>query len=43
MNGEQPLTVTEMLPALDQLWFPDGNGDLYTAEIRVVGSDQKRS
>jgi hypothetical protein len=42
VSGEQPLTVTEMLPALDQLWFPDDDGDLYTAEIRVVGSDQKR-
>jgi hypothetical protein len=42
VSGEQRLKFTEMLPALDQLWFPDHAGSLYTAEIRIVGSDQRR-
>ncbi|WHT22384.1 lantibiotic dehydratase [Crossiella sp. CA-258035] len=30
------LTVTEMLPAPDQAWLPDHNGESYTAELRFV-------
>ena len=34
------VTVTEMLPAADQTWLPDGEGKRYTCELRMVVVDQ---
>jgi len=38
-GGQRRLTITEMLPDLDQLWLPDADGELYTAELRLVAVD----
>jgi hypothetical protein len=37
--GRESLTVTEMLPDVDQLWLRDADGDRYTAELRLVAVD----
>lgn len=40
LSGEfkdHPITVTEMIPTPDQLWVTDALGQLYTAELRMVG------
>jgi hypothetical protein len=29
-----------MLPAPDQLWLPDGEGNLYTSELRIMAVDR---
>jgi len=34
-RGER-ITVSEMLPAPDQVWLPDGSGRRYTCELRLV-------
>lgn len=34
------ITVTEMLPDLSQTWLPDGAGERYTAELRMVFVDR---
>lgn len=39
--GERPLTVTEMLPAVEHAWLPDAADARYTSEIRVVAVDQR--
>jgi hypothetical protein len=36
---QQTLAFSEMLPDLDELWLPDADGELYTAELRVVAVD----
>jgi DNA-directed RNA polymerase subunit K/omega len=33
------LTVSEMLPGVDDLWLPDGDGQLYTCELRLTTVD----
>jgi Lantibiotic dehydratase, N terminus len=33
------LTVSEMLPAIDQSWLPDADGAHYTCELRIVAVD----
>lgn len=33
------LTVTEMLPTLEQAWLPDSAGGRYTSELRIVAVD----
>lgn len=33
------VTVSEMLPALDELWLTDAHGSLYTCELRVAAVD----
>ncbi len=33
------LTVSEMLPDLEDLWLTDGDGERYTAELRLVAVD----
>lgn len=38
-SGSHTVTVTEMIPAPDQLWLPDAEGQLYTAELRMVAID----
>lgn len=34
---DELITVTEMIPTPDQLWVTDAVGQLYTAELRMVG------
>ncbi|MBB2914095.1 hypothetical protein FHS43_005407 [Streptosporangium becharense] len=34
--GSGEITVTEMLPDLDHLWLRDADGELYTAELRLI-------
>lgn len=41
--GIAELTVTEMLPAPDQLWLSDHSGRRYTAEFRLVAVDRQDS
>jgi hypothetical protein len=36
---QKPVTLSEMLPAPDQLWLPDAEGRLYTCEFRMVAID----
>ncbi|HEX6290305.1 MAG TPA: lantibiotic dehydratase [Herpetosiphonaceae bacterium] len=38
-SPERLVTVTEMLPGLDQTWLPDAEQRCYTSEIRIVGVD----
>ena len=40
-GADAMLTVTEMLPAPDQAWLTDGQGQRYTAELRMVAVDQR--
>jgi hypothetical protein len=35
------MTVVEMLPAPDEAWLTDAEGQRYTAELRLVARDQK--
>jgi hypothetical protein len=35
------VTVAEMLPAPDQAWLTDAQGQRYTTELRVVAVDQR--
>lgn len=39
--GAAPITISEMLPGLDQLWLPDAAGELYTCELRCVVVDPR--
>ena len=41
--GAGPVAVTEMLPALDQLWLTDAEGRRYTSELRLVAVDPRVS
>ncbi|MEV4534039.1 lantibiotic dehydratase [Asanoa sp. NPDC049518] len=34
--GQGTVTITEMLPDIDQLWLADAEGARYTAELRVI-------
>ena len=38
-NEESYVTLSEMMPAPDQVWLPDAEGRLYTSELRVVAFD----
>lgn len=38
-SGDHTITITEMIPTPDQLWLPDAEGQLYTAELRMVAID----
>jgi hypothetical protein len=40
-GADATVTVTEMLPAPDQVWLTDARGQRYTAELRLVAADQK--
>jgi hypothetical protein len=40
-GADATLTVSEMLPAPDQVWLTDAQGHRYTTELRVVAVDQK--
>jgi hypothetical protein len=35
------LSVTEMLPSIDQTWLPDASGNRYVAEFRLVAYDTR--
>lgn len=39
---EQPITMSEMLPTLDQTWLEDAAGERYTSELRLVCVDGAR-
>jgi hypothetical protein len=34
-----PISVTEMLPRIDQAWLPGPKGERYTSELRIVALD----
>ena len=36
------ISVSEMIPRLDQTWLPDAEGQRYTSELRIVAVDQAR-
>jgi hypothetical protein len=38
-KSQESVTISEMLPAPDQLWLPDRNGHTYTSELRMVTKD----
>jgi aspartyl/asparaginyl-tRNA synthetase len=38
-GGEQVMSVTEMLPGVEQAWLRDGEGRRYTSELRIVAVD----
>lgn len=41
-NGPDALiSLSEMLPSTEQTWLPDGNGQKYTSEFRVIAVDQR--
>lgn len=40
VSGKQQITVSEMLPAIDQSWLPDANDRHYTSELRMVVVDR---
>jgi hypothetical protein len=40
-RAHEPITITEMLPAHDELWLGDHQGYKYTAELRIVANDLK--
>jgi hypothetical protein len=40
-EAEPLVTVTEMLPAPDQTWLTDREGQRYTCEFRIVGVDMQ--
>jgi Lantibiotic dehydratase, N terminus len=40
-GADATVTVVEMLPTPDQAWLTDGQGQRYSAELRMVAVDQK--
>jgi hypothetical protein len=38
--AQQAITLSEMLPAIDQAWLPDAEGNLYTSEFRIISVDK---
>jgi len=40
-RAQEPITLTEMLPAPHELWLPDHQGYKYTSELRFVAKDLK--
>jgi hypothetical protein len=41
-GSENGITISEMLPDLNQLWLSDGQGQRYTSELRLVAVDIQR-
>jgi hypothetical protein len=39
-EGSRVVKFTEMLPAIEDLWLPDAEGNRYTCELRVVALDR---
>jgi len=40
VSGKQQITVSEMVPAIEQAWLPDANDRHYTSELRMVAVDR---
>jgi hypothetical protein len=40
ISGNQQITVSEMLPMIEQVWLPDANDRHYTSELRMVIVDR---
>jgi hypothetical protein len=40
ISGNQQITVSEMLPMIEQVWLPDANDRHYTSELRMVVVDR---
>ena len=40
-SPERDITISEMLPGPDRIWFPDSAGNTYTAEVRMIVRDIK--
>jgi acyl carrier protein len=40
-GAEATVKISEMLPAPDEAWLTDAQGQRYTAELRIVAADQK--
>jgi hypothetical protein len=38
-ESERQVTISEMLPSLEQTWLPDAEGRRYTSELRIVAVD----
>jgi hypothetical protein len=38
-STEGRVTLTEMLPAPEQVWLPDADGRTHTSEFRIVACD----
>jgi hypothetical protein len=36
------LSISEMLPSIEECWLPDADGRLYTSEIRIAAVDPRR-
>lgn len=43
VSGTSSLSVSEMLPTLDDVWLPDAEGNRYTSELRLVALDRRRT
>lgn len=41
-DTESGLSVSEMLPGPDELWFSDGQGRRYTSELRLIAVDPEQ-
>lgn len=41
--NKHPVTLTEMVPSLEELWLPDAEGQRYTSELRLVALELPRS
>lgn len=41
--GETELSITEMLPGLDETWLSDAAGASYTSELRIVAFDESEN
>jgi hypothetical protein len=41
VRGQPEVVVSEMSPALDELWLADREGNLYTSELRLVAVDRR--
>jgi hypothetical protein len=40
VSGEQQITVSEMLPTIEQVWLPDAEDRHYASELRMVVVDR---
>ena len=41
-HAQSPITLSEMIPDHEQAWLPDGEGNRFTSEIRLVAVDLAR-
>ncbi len=40
---DRPITLSEMVPSLEEIWLPDAKGQRYTSELRFVTLDLSQS